>query len=294
MTQLEQAIAAIKRGDKGTAKRLLAWVLHNEPRNEEAWLWLSYAVDDTKQKRDCLERVLNLNPHNKQAQKVLEFLGAQRTIVVPKPERRQTIERFEKPAPERTKKCPRCDESIRTKATVCRHCGHDFKKARTKQVRSILLAACAVAVCVCCALSISRTSLPVSQRTPGPIETRTTPVARTSSPAPADIADDLRIVIESNLDSCCPGTHLRGNRVQIEGRKILVMTSLDRSDLNEFYAAIGMIHGVVAEIAPDMSAVTIEDITGQQITVKMLDLLAFYNDQTTWDEYRATWIIVNP
>jgi hypothetical protein len=167
------------------------------------------------------------------------------------------------------------------------------KKSRGS-TRNILLALCAIVVCACWALSINRTSLPVSQRTPSPIETRTTSVARTSSPAPADIADDLRIVIESNLDSCCPGTQLRGNKVQIEGREIFVMTSLDRSDLDEFYAAIGMIHGVVAEIAPDMSAITIKDITGQQITVKMLDLLAFYNDQMTWDEYRATWVIVNP
>jgi len=97
MTQLQQAITAIKRGDKETAKRLLAWVLHDEPHNETAWLWMSYAVDDIGRKRDCLERVLSINPNNEQAQRTLEFL--QNTIAVPEPEPRRTVERPKQPFP---------------------------------------------------------------------------------------------------------------------------------------------------------------------------------------------------
>jgi type VI secretion system protein VasI len=68
---LQQAIAAIKAGDKSTGKRLLAQVLQADPRNESAWLWLSYAVDNVAQKRQCLERVLKLNPANQTARRQL-------------------------------------------------------------------------------------------------------------------------------------------------------------------------------------------------------------------------------
>ena len=72
------------------------------------------------------------------------------------------------------------------------------------------------------------------------------------------------------------------------------MTSLDRSDLEEFYGALGTIHDAIAQIAPDVDIITVEDITGQQITVKMLDLIAYRDGQMTWREYRNTWKIVNP
>jgi len=71
MTQLQQAITAAKSGDKETAKRLLVQVVHDEPRNEEAWLWLAWAVEELEQKEYCLKRVLSINPINEQARKML-------------------------------------------------------------------------------------------------------------------------------------------------------------------------------------------------------------------------------
>ncbi len=59
---LQRAIAAVKAGDKDTGKRLLARALYADPRNEEAWRWLAYAVDDVARKRECLERVLAIKP----------------------------------------------------------------------------------------------------------------------------------------------------------------------------------------------------------------------------------------
>jgi type VI secretion system protein VasI len=73
-SDLQQAIAAIKAGDKSTGKRLLAQVLRADPRNESAWLWLAYAVDDTGQKRECLERVLAISPSNEWAREQLESI----------------------------------------------------------------------------------------------------------------------------------------------------------------------------------------------------------------------------
>jgi hypothetical protein len=58
---LQEAINAIRAGDKDTGARLLADLLNANPRNKSAWLWMVYAVDDIERKRDALERVLALN-----------------------------------------------------------------------------------------------------------------------------------------------------------------------------------------------------------------------------------------
>ena len=73
---LQQAIAAIKAGDKVGGQRLLAEVIRNDPRNEAAWLWLSAVLDSDEQRRTCLERVLAINPDNATAQQGLARLGS--------------------------------------------------------------------------------------------------------------------------------------------------------------------------------------------------------------------------
>lgn len=42
--ELQQAITLIKSGDKQNGRRLLAEILKAEPRNEQAWLWMSSVV----------------------------------------------------------------------------------------------------------------------------------------------------------------------------------------------------------------------------------------------------------
>ncbi|MEM4203733.1 MAG: hypothetical protein QXS54_06660 [Candidatus Methanomethylicaceae archaeon] len=73
---LRQAISAIKAGDKARGKQLLAQVLRQEPRNELAWLWLSQCVTDYEQKLYCIKRVLEINPDNRTAQKLLTKIQA--------------------------------------------------------------------------------------------------------------------------------------------------------------------------------------------------------------------------
>jgi len=51
---LQQAIAAIKAGDKVKGQQLIAQVLKADPRSESAWIWMSGIVDTDKQRRDCL------------------------------------------------------------------------------------------------------------------------------------------------------------------------------------------------------------------------------------------------
>jgi hypothetical protein len=68
---LIQAMNAKESGNTVLAKQLLAQALIQDPRNEGAWMMMYEAVDDIKQKRNCLERVLAINPGNTTASNAL-------------------------------------------------------------------------------------------------------------------------------------------------------------------------------------------------------------------------------
>lgn len=72
--KLNQAITTIKAGDKQTGKQLLIEILKVEPRNENAWLWMTQVVSEKEERVKCLERVLKINPNNEVAQKGLARL----------------------------------------------------------------------------------------------------------------------------------------------------------------------------------------------------------------------------
>lgn len=76
-TRLNQAIEAAKRGDKRQASDLLYAVLDDEPRNEIAWVWLSYIVDTPEDRRICLENALTINPASQYAIRGLAQLNGQ-------------------------------------------------------------------------------------------------------------------------------------------------------------------------------------------------------------------------
>jgi hypothetical protein len=82
--------------------------------------------------------------------------------------------------------------------------------------------------------------------------------------------------------------------VSLVGRQLIVSVSIERTSAEAFFAAIGGIHGGIAEIKPDVDTVVIKDITGQRITVEMSKLLACYKKQISFEEFRDTWDIVNP
>ena len=73
-TQLKQAIAAIKAGDKPGARQILEQLLATDPRNVEAWRWLSQAQDDNAKRIEYLEHVLDLVPYDYGAAKALGIL----------------------------------------------------------------------------------------------------------------------------------------------------------------------------------------------------------------------------
>jgi cytochrome c biogenesis protein CcmG/thiol:disulfide interchange protein DsbE len=70
-----QGIAALKAGDKKRARELLAAAISANPNDEQAWLWLSGAVETDAARIDCLRRVLAINPDSAVARRGLESLG---------------------------------------------------------------------------------------------------------------------------------------------------------------------------------------------------------------------------
>lgn len=74
MDTLQRASELIKSGQKKEGGELLIELLKDEPQNEQAWLWLAAAVRGREKKKECLNRVLTINPENAQARKLLATL----------------------------------------------------------------------------------------------------------------------------------------------------------------------------------------------------------------------------
>lgn len=71
---LKAGITAVKKGDRVQGRELLEKVLAADERNEQAWLWLSGAVESIEDRQICLENVLAINPDNALAKKGLAKL----------------------------------------------------------------------------------------------------------------------------------------------------------------------------------------------------------------------------
>jgi len=70
----QQGMVALQANDKARAYDLLSRAIQLEPHNEQAWLWLSGAVESTAERRYCLEQVLVINPHSAAAQRGMALL----------------------------------------------------------------------------------------------------------------------------------------------------------------------------------------------------------------------------
>jgi len=77
MSLLEMGIAAARSGNRAEARMLLEGVTLMEPDNEQAFLWLSFVLDEPKLATRCLEHVLELDPDNEQARRGLSWLRSQ-------------------------------------------------------------------------------------------------------------------------------------------------------------------------------------------------------------------------
>ncbi|MFL5806533.1 MAG: hypothetical protein ACJ8CR_33000 [Roseiflexaceae bacterium] len=73
---VEQGIAAFRSSNKVRAFDLLVQALHQDARNETAWLWLSAVVGSKAEQRFCLERVLEINPQHTAVRRGLQSFSA--------------------------------------------------------------------------------------------------------------------------------------------------------------------------------------------------------------------------
>jgi tetratricopeptide (TPR) repeat protein len=113
-TLIREAIASARSGNKSWARDCLSRILRIDPRNEEAWLWLSSVLETPSEKRFCLEKVLAVNPDNAQAQAGLRYLVQQSQAPA-------AIARL----PRRTI-CPMCGEPNDPSAFQCANCGQNL------------------------------------------------------------------------------------------------------------------------------------------------------------------------
>ena len=75
-TMFQDAVDALRRGDKPRAKELLTLLLKTDQNNATYWVWLSAAVDNAKERIYCLQTAYNLDPENGTAKRGLILLGA--------------------------------------------------------------------------------------------------------------------------------------------------------------------------------------------------------------------------
>ncbi len=75
-TMFQDAMMALRRGDKARAKELLTLLLKADQSNATYWVWLSAAVDNAKERIYCLQTAYKLDPENGTAKRGLILLGA--------------------------------------------------------------------------------------------------------------------------------------------------------------------------------------------------------------------------
>lgn len=72
--RLLDSIDLIKSNDTEQARQLLRSIIQEDSNSEDAWLWMSVAVDSLDQSIVCLDNVLRINPNNWQAAGALHRL----------------------------------------------------------------------------------------------------------------------------------------------------------------------------------------------------------------------------
>lgn len=71
----QEALSAIKEGNRARARDLLTRLIKMEPQNAEHWVWMSAVVDTPKERIYCLKEALKLDPQNASARRGLTVLG---------------------------------------------------------------------------------------------------------------------------------------------------------------------------------------------------------------------------
>ncbi len=68
---LRTAIQAAQGGNKAIARHILEQVIDQDPHNELAWIWMASVAETLDERRNCLQKVLAINPKNERAKQAL-------------------------------------------------------------------------------------------------------------------------------------------------------------------------------------------------------------------------------
>ena len=74
-TMFQEAFKALREKDRAKARDLLTQLLKTDQNNVQYWIWLSAAVETTKERIYCLQTALQLDPENATAKRGLVLLG---------------------------------------------------------------------------------------------------------------------------------------------------------------------------------------------------------------------------
>ncbi|HLV35425.1 MAG TPA: hypothetical protein VKY59_09940 [Spirillospora sp.] len=72
---LQMAISTAKAGNRDGARVMLRQILSEDRRNERAMLWMAVTARSNQERRQWLERVLDINPDNEQAKTQLKRMN---------------------------------------------------------------------------------------------------------------------------------------------------------------------------------------------------------------------------
>jgi tetratricopeptide (TPR) repeat protein len=72
----QEAMDALREGNKAHARETLTGLIKEDQNNAEYWIWLSAAMDTTKERIYCLQTAFKLDPENAAAKRGLILLGA--------------------------------------------------------------------------------------------------------------------------------------------------------------------------------------------------------------------------
>ena len=75
---LVDGVQALLAGRRSQAQELLLQYVNQDEHNEEAWLWLSGAVEDLDDIETALQNCLEINPANSRARQGLTWVAEQR------------------------------------------------------------------------------------------------------------------------------------------------------------------------------------------------------------------------
>jgi tetratricopeptide (TPR) repeat protein len=80
-----QAVSAFQADDLAKARELFSQLLKIDRKNVDYWLWMSAAVETTKERIYCLREILSIDPENEEAAQGLGMLGEKTPELAPNP-----------------------------------------------------------------------------------------------------------------------------------------------------------------------------------------------------------------